>query len=127
VNQKEAVMFAWLKALFRVVPVLPERVTFDDERVVRTMRDGRTEQVRWSDLREVGIVTTDAGPLVDDVFWVLIGDEGGCIVPSEAEGAIALLTRLQQLPGFDDGEVIRAMGCTDNERFVAWQRATRAA
>ena len=120
-------MFAWLKALFRVVPVPPERVTFDDERVVRTMRDGRTEQVRWDDLREVGIVTTDAGPFVDDVFWLLIGDEGGCVVPSEAEGTGALLARLQELPGFDNGAVVRAMGCTDDERFVVWQRATRAA
>ena len=91
------------------------------------MRDGRTEEIRWDDLREVGIITTDAGPYVDDVFWVLLGDEGGCVVPSEAEGSAELLKRLQELPGFDDGAVIRAMVCTDNERFVVWQRASRAA
>lgn len=112
-------MFLWLKRLLKLGP---ETVTFDAERITRTMADGRVEAVRWDELREVGIVTTDAGPYVDDVFWVLIGDEGGCIVPSEAEGATALLERLQDLPGFDNAAVIRAMACTDNERFPVWRR-----
>jgi hypothetical protein len=61
----------------------------DEERITRTTANGRVEAVRWDDLREIGIVTTNEGPYVDDVFWVLIGDEGRCIVPSETEGMSA--------------------------------------
>ena len=117
-------MFEFLKGVFHRQP---EVVSFDDAGVVRTMADGRTESVRWSELREVHIITTDAGPFVDDVFWLLIGDDGGCAVPSEAVGCDELLHRLQELPGFDNHTVIAAMGCTDNNRFTVWRRDQVAA
>jgi hypothetical protein len=97
-------------------------VAFDDERVVRRLPDGKEESVRWDDLQEVQIITTDEGPFVDDVFWLLLGSSGGCVVPSETEGTEALLDRLQQLPGFDNEAVIRAMGTTSNDRFLCWRR-----
>lgn len=100
-----------------------DRVDFDDTSVVRTLADGRQERVRWDELREVVILTTDEGPLVDDVFWVLKGAAGGCVVPSESEGMELLLDRLQQLPGFDNTAVIAAMGCTENQAFPCWRRA----
>ncbi len=117
-------MFEFLKGMFRRQQ---EAVSVDDGGVVRTMADGRTESVRWSELREVHIVTTDQGPFVDDVFWLLIGDQGGCAVPSEAAGYNELLHRLQELPGFDNHAVIAAMGCTDNDSFPVWQRGEVAA
>jgi hypothetical protein len=99
-----------------------ERVAFDGDRITRTMRDGKTETVRWDELQEVGIVTTDQGPFVDDVFFVLLGETGGCAVPSDAKGMKELLARLQQLPGFDNEAVIKAMGSTTNAKFVCWRR-----
>ena len=97
-------------------------VEFDEEGVVRRLPDGGSERVRWEDLREVVIVTTDEGPFVDDVFWMLVGDHGGCAVPSESTGFEALMGRLQRLPGFDNDAVIRAMMSTDNASFVCWRR-----
>lgn len=99
-----------------------ESVIFDDDRVTRKLANGHTETVRWEALREVAIVTTDLGPFVDDVFWLLSSDDGGCAVPSETEGAAALLHRLQQLPGFDNIAVIEAMGSTNNASFLVWRR-----
>jgi hypothetical protein len=101
-----------------------ERVTFDDEAVTRRMVDGSTETVRWDELEEVWILTTDEGPFVEDVYWMLVAGEGkgGCAVPQGAEGSDRLLERLQQLPGFDNDAVIAAMGSTDNARFVCWRR-----
>ena len=104
----------------------PETVTFDEHGVTRTLRNGKVESVRWSSLREVFIVTTNEGPWADDVFWVLVDDDGGCVVPSEAECAQALLARLQQLPGWSDEQVIAAMGSTDNARFDVWKREPAA-
>jgi hypothetical protein len=80
------------------------------------------ESVRWSDLEIVSIQTTDRGPAVDDVFWVLGGNESGCVVPSESEGMDLLLPRLQRLPGFDNKAVIAAMACAENREFLCWRR-----
>src|SRR5215813_13096380 len=101
-----------------------ELVSFDEVRVVRTMRNGKTESLPWSDLQEVSIVTTDEGPFADDVFWVLTGASGGCAVPTNARGAAQLLERLQQLPGFDNKVVIEAMGSASNAMFVCWRRSS---
>ncbi|MBI2808906.1 MAG: hypothetical protein HYX68_28320 [Planctomycetes bacterium] len=97
-------------------------VTFDDEAVTCRRADGVVETVRWSDLQIVCIRTTDAGPAVDDVFWVLGGSASGCVVPSEAEGMNLLLERLQHLPGFDNNAAIQAMSCAENHTFLCWKR-----
>ena len=99
-------------------------VSFDTEKVVHTLADGSVETVRWDGLKEVGILTTDEGPLLDDVIWMLLGDDGGgCAVPSETEGMQELLPRLQQLPGFDNEAVIAAMSSVENAKFVCWRRS----
>lgn len=100
-----------------------ETVTIDDEEVVRTMKNGKQERIRWDEIVEVGIVTTDEGPWLDDFHWILLGTSGGCAVPSGAEGERELLARLQALPGFDNEAVIRASSCTENASFVVWRRA----
>jgi hypothetical protein len=99
-------------------------VEIDAEGVRRALGDGKVERVAWEDLVEVQIVTTDEGPFVDDVFFLLIGANGtGCVVPQEDPQSGALLSRLQELPGFDNGKVIEAMTCTANARFVCWKKA----
>jgi hypothetical protein len=102
----------------------PDRVSFDDSAITRTMPDGKIETVRWADLYEVGIITTDEGPLNEDVFWILAGSNGGCAVSGGAQGMKELLERLQRLPGFDNAAVIEAMGSTTNKKFQCWKRNT---
>jgi hypothetical protein len=115
----------WLFDFFRRrTRSTPQRATvsFDDESVTCRRPNGLVEVVRWADLNAVFIHTTDAGPFIDDVFWVLAGGESGCVVPSEAEGMDQLLKRLQQLPNFDNSAVIEAMSSTENREFLCWQR-----
>lgn len=97
-------------------------VTFDDECIVRHLADGRTETIRWEDVRKVSVVTTDEGPILDDVFWVITGEGGGCLVPSETLGTKELLIRLQKLPNFRNESFIAAMGSTSRAEFVCWER-----
>jgi hypothetical protein len=101
-----------------------DRVTFTDDAVTRVGPDGVAETIRWDELHEVGILTTDEGPWREDVYFMLIAADGksGCAVPQSADGTNQLLERLQQLPGFDNEAVIRAMGSTSNARFVCWKR-----
>jgi hypothetical protein len=101
---------------------MPITVTVDAE-WIRCSRGAEREQaVRWSDLTAVLLETTDQGPFQNDVFWVLIGRAGRCVVPQEAEGTQALLARLQELPGFDSGAVVEAMGSAENKTFVCWKK-----
>ena len=111
-------MLAWLKRVFQKVSFVV------DEGGVRRLVDGNiAEQVAWDDLVGVDIVTTDQGPYVEDVFFVLHGKDGkGAVVPQEIAVAEKLLERLQTLPGFDNGKVIEAMSCSENARFVCWKK-----
>lgn len=97
-------------------------VEFDGESITCRRSNGTVETIRWDHLEGVTIMTTSAGPLTDDVFFVLAGKDTGCVVPSEAEGSAELLRRLQTLPGFDNEAVIRAMACTDDATFLCWRR-----
>ncbi len=97
-------------------------VVVDDQSVTCRRPDGLVESIRWPDLRAVLIHTTDQGPLIDDVFWVLTDGESGCVVPSESEGIKCMIERLQRLPNFDFDQAIQAMSSTDDRLFLCWQR-----
>lgn len=101
-----------------------EAVIFTDEFIKRSRSDGIEETISWKDLDKVVILTTDEGPLQEDVFLLLISkdEKSGCAVPQFSNGFDALLGRLQQLPGFDNEMVIKAMGSTSNARFLCWKR-----
>jgi hypothetical protein len=107
----------------------PDRVSFTDEAVTRVRPDGVEEKIRWDELHEVGILTTDEGPFQEDVFFLLIASDGksGCVVPQGAEGSSQLIERLQKLPGFDNEAVIKAMGSTSNAKFLCWKRSPNTA
>ena len=57
----------------------------------------------------VEIVTTDEGPMTEDVFWVLHGPQSSLSIPQTADGTDDLLERLQRLPGFDNEALITAL------------------
>jgi hypothetical protein len=100
----------------------PGSVEIDDVGVRRWLEHGKSESVRWDELTRVELITTDEGPLVEDVFWLLFGDDGkGCVLPGmTVEGDV--LARLQALPGFDNEALIRSVSSTENARFLLWKR-----
>ena len=98
-------------------------VWIDEVGVRRRLPDGGLEEVRWDELERVTLLTTDEDPGVDDVFLVLQGVGGtGCVVPSQDPASDALLARLQQLPGFDNEALKRAMIDTESSRTVVWEK-----
>ena len=123
-------------ALCLVVSLLPERwlrprtrpddqqLTIDDRGITRTARK-LCEHVDWADIARVRIITTDTGPWLEDVFFVLDGKSGGgCVVPHDLAVRGGLLEALQaRLKGVDSGAVITAMGSTANREFTIWSRA----
>ena len=113
----------WLRQRRSNSAAAKERVEFDEQEIRRFLPDGKTESIRWDELHEIGIVTTDEGPWVDDVFWLFLNADSskGCAASNDAVGFPALLERLQRLPGFNDEAVVQAMGSTVNDRFVVWR------
>ena len=75
----------------------------------------------WSDLREIVIVATDDGPYVEDIWWFLVGEECGCLVPNSHIAADGLMSRLMALPGFRGDQVIRAMSGFERGTFRCWR------
>ena len=61
-------------------------VTISDEGVTCRRPNGVVESVRWDDLHGVLLQTTSDGPFAPDVFWILVGRLGGCVVPQGAAG-----------------------------------------
>jgi hypothetical protein len=100
-------------------------VAFDDEKISCQKPNSNIEIMPWAKLDAVVIETTDEGPFKSDVFWLLLTKDMscGCIIPQGATGDKELLNELQnRLPDFDNRMVIEAMGSTQNQRFLVWER-----
>ncbi len=96
-----------------------ERVDVDDLGVRHTLVDGTVEAVTWAELVRVEAVTTDQGPYVEDLYFLLFARDGhGCAVRQDHSQAV--LPRLLDLPGFDHAAFVTACGSTENARFVCW-------
>jgi hypothetical protein len=98
------------------------QVQLSDDGITYHRADGISRTVKWDDLQEVFIQTTDEGPFVSDVWWILVDADGQCLIPQEATGETEMFYRLQMLPGFDNDAVIAAMGSVENKLFLCWQR-----
>jgi hypothetical protein len=97
-------------------------VRCDDAGIHAAFADGKGWTIGWDELERVILRTTDEGPFVDDVIWMLQTPRGVYGVPQGVEGESALLERLQALPGFDNQAVISAMMSTENAVFPCWER-----
>jgi hypothetical protein len=118
-------MLEWLQSLWKSGPSPSKTFVSFDERVVTHRRpDNAIEEIAWDDLAEVEIVTTDAGPIGCEVFFVLHGDRRGCSVALESDGSDELLRRLHNLPGFKHEVALDALCCTSNARFSVWKSAS---
>jgi hypothetical protein len=66
-------------------------VLVDETGIMLRHPDGRAQALVWTDLHEVGVLTTDDGPWFEDVFFALIGPgDSGFLVPQGREGSQAL-------------------------------------
>ncbi len=102
-----------------------ETTELNDDGIVQIDGHSRIE-VRWSDISEIGIVTTSDGPFAEDVLFVFkTSDTDGCVVSHEAAERVGLLQELQtQFPDLDNNKIIEAMGCTSDNSFVLWKPST---
>jgi hypothetical protein len=107
----------------RLLPEAQFVVSVTDRGIECIDPQGRRQEIDWAELTSVRIRTTDTGPWCCDVFWGLHGRDGkvACVVPGGATGEQEMLAAFERLPGFDHGQVIKAMGSTKCALFTCWQ------
>ena len=84
---------------------------------------GQSWSVSLNDLTSVVIETTGAGPIKDDIFWV-IRDQFGSVVriPNTAGGNETLFDAVSALDGVSFEQITAAMGSTSPVIFTIWRK-----
>lgn len=92
--------------------------------VRRVMADGREEGVDWGDVTEVEVLTAKSGPHKASGGVVIVAgdDQSGCLVPLDQLEVSGLAAMLQQLPGFDNTELTKAVLADPPMRTSCWVR-----
>jgi hypothetical protein len=103
-------------------PQPPASLTVDAAGVRYRPFRGPEVSVRWGELEEVAIETTDKGPFAEDFFAVLKAPTQTLRIPHEVVGFELLLQYMKELPGFDSEAVVEATGSTGNAVFPCWKR-----
>jgi hypothetical protein len=93
-----------------------------DDGVLRRLANGNTEYVRWVDLREVELVSTQGMNVAEEYFYVLAGTgRSGVIVSQNLAAQYDLLSHLAKLPGFDHRGIASSVGANGNPRLLLWR------
>lgn len=124
-------MWKVLKGLFSKKPDAKSNplgtVRVDESSIIHIKADGTEQRLAWSDIIEVGVLTTDEGPFVEDFYFMLMGPvEGkGISIPNGAtDSGLLLAVADERFPGFDFEAVVQASLCSENNRFVCWKKAS---
>ncbi|CAN5626964.1 hypothetical protein BH10CYA1_BH10CYA1_43010 [soil metagenome] len=98
------------------------KYSVDDSGFTEVLPNGSTNGKKhlWSDVLHVGVLTTDDGPWIDDVFFVIKTRTGDICIPSEDAQVMNLLQKFERLPGFQWEQVVEAMGSVNDQSFACW-------
>lgn len=104
-----------------------ERVSFDDKELRRIVGGKIKKKIRWDNLNEISIQTTDEGPYNVDIFWLFIEKDRKtvCTIPNNAKDFSDLLNHIQSFPGFNNELVLQAMSSVSNANFKVWSSSSK--
>ena len=75
-----------------------------------------------NDLQKLSILTTDQGPVSDDVAMALFINDAIIVLPSEHSCYREFYDSLSERTDYDYGKVIEAMSCAENAEFIVWEK-----
>lgn len=120
----EARISEWLlKPLAMIAPYLRTNYWVDGQTIIMKRPFSRPVSVKIDELDEIGVETTNQGPLVEDVFWILKRGRIRIRIGDPHPLFKMLMERFGSLEGFDWKPFIEAQSCTDNRYFACWKRA----
>lgn len=101
------------------------RVVYDADTICTCSRELVVASIRWDELDEITVFTSETGPSGDDIVWVFANHSRSktMLIAGACPGFPALLEALQRLPNFDNLTLLEAMGSTTPGRFVVWRRS----
>src|SRR5579864_7932346 len=105
-----------LAAPFRTNYYLRDRTLI----IKRPFRDSFA--VRIDELDEIGIETTDQGPFIEDVFWILKQGPVRLRIGEPHPVFRRLMDSFGSLQDFDWESFAEAMSCIENHYFLCWTR-----
>src|SRR5882672_1449118 len=107
-----------LAPLALVAPYLRTNYWLDGWNIMVKRPFSRSVSMRIYDFDEIGVETTDQGPFVEDVFWILKRGETRIRIGEPHPVFKKLMDRFGSLEGFDWRPFTEAMSCTDNRYFL---------
>jgi hypothetical protein len=75
-------------------------------------------EVRLDLIKGISIQTTDSGPWDSDVIWLISTEDAIIKFPMGAQGESDILNEFQKMDGFDNKQLINAMGSAENNIFI---------
>lgn len=111
------------KRVWETTPGRPYTVIATDDEIICEHPKRSRESIRWDDVTEIRLVTTSEGPFHPDMWFVFIGDQHGCSVPSEAKGFEQLWDVFKnRFPGMEHEAIISA-GTSDGQKTL-WKKGS---
>jgi len=84
---------------------------------------GKTDKIKWSDIALIQVLTTNEGPYVCDVFYVLTDkNDQGVVIPQDKKESKEVFEKIREFPGFDNKTFIEAMGSAQVKWFTVWKK-----
>ena len=128
-KQIEKRLTDWLlfKPIGLIAPYLRTNYSLEGRKLTmkRPFRDPTATRI--DDIDEIGVETTDQGPFVEDVFWLLKAGDLSIRIGEPHPVFKQLMDLVGSLPGFDWRPFLEAMTCSDNGYFVCWRRGESSA
>jgi len=81
------------------------------------------QRIQLEDIKGIAIQTNDSGPAGSDVIWFVSDGNSTISFPMGATGENNVLPVFQKFDGFDNQELINAMGSTENNVFILLNKA----
>ncbi|MGB7748173.1 MAG: hypothetical protein WBN75_12900 [Verrucomicrobiia bacterium] len=123
-KQLDARFSEWfLKPLVMVAHSFRTNCWLDGQTITVKRPFSRPISVRLEEIDEIGVETTDQGPFVEDVFWILKRGEMRIRIGDPHPVFKMLVDRFGLLEGFDWRPFTEAMICSDNRYFLCWRRS----
>jgi predicted metal-dependent HD superfamily phosphohydrolase len=76
--------------------------------------------IPWAEVEELGVRTTEDGPVGEDLFWHFVLRDGSIEIPGALVAEPELAEIDAHLPGLDYGNIIRATTSTAERMFRIW-------
>lgn len=114
--------FAYTGPVLFSSPVGPD-ITITEEEIICKFSSGQVDHIRWNNVAKVQVLTTDEGPYVCDVFYILTDTAGkGVAIPQDKPESGTIIEKITRWPGFQHEEMVLAMGSTEVKWFTVWEK-----